>query len=517
MSASIARTSRCRPDAGGSSGTATPAVVSIQPVVAGVTGIGAVWRRCAGAPSVGIMDATYDVVVLGTGSGGEVVANALAAAGRTVAAVNEGLFGGECPYLACVPSKALLLAAREHRTLGGDHATAWAAAVGRRDEAAEHRDDSDMVEGFTSGGIEVVRGRGRLDGRAGDDLVVAVTGPDGGQQRLRARAVVVGTGSQPVEPPVDGLADIPTWTSDQALSSDELPRRLAVLGGGAVGVELSQVYASFGVEVVLLEASPQLLSSTPPWAGELLADALRAAGADVRTGVRVSAARPDGDGLVLTVGDDEVRADRLLLAGGRRPSSADIGLETVGVKPEDQGAVGVDARCRVLDADGSPVAGLFAVGDVTGIAPYTHTATYQGRVVAAHLLGHGRDADYSGVPSAVYTDPAVFSVGETADAARERGADVASEGLDLSDTGRGFIEGRGGHVELVVDARDGRLLGATVVGPEADGWGGELALAVRARLDVRLLADHVHAFPTWGEAVQPLAERLRDRIEAPRG
>ncbi len=463
------------------------------------------------------MEPTYDLVVLGTGSGGEVVANALAEAGRAVAVVDAGLFGGECPYLACVPSKALLLAAREHRTLGGDHAAAFAAAITRRDEAAEHRDDTDMVEGFVKNGIEVVRGRGRLDGRAGDDLVVAVTGADDGQRRLRARAVVVGTGSRPVIPPIDGVGDVPTWTSDEALSSDQLPRRLAVLGGGAVGVELTQVYASFGVEVVLLEAGPQLLASTPPWAGDLVADELREAGADVRTGVRVTAARPDGDGLVLTVEAKQVRADRLLLAGGREPSSDGIGLETVGARPGEDGSLGVDARCRVLSVDGDPVPGLFAVGDVTGTAPYTHTATYQGRVVAAHVLGHGRDADYSGVPSSVYTDPAVFSVGETAQAAGDRGVDVLVEGMDLSETGRGFLEGRGGHVELVVDAADGRLVGATAVGPEADSWAGELALAVRARLDVRLLADHVHAFPTWAEAVQPVAERLSGRLRAPSG
>jgi len=458
----------------------------------------------------------YDLVVLGTGSGGEVVANTLAQAGRSVAVVDAALFGGDCPYLACVPSKALLLAAREHRAVGGDHAAAFAAAVRRRDEAAEHRDDTGMVDGFRENGIEVVRGRGRLDGRAGDDLVVAVTGPAGGERRLRARAVVVGTGSRPVVPPIDGVADVPSWTSDEALSSGQLPPRLAVLGGGAVGVELSQVYSCFGVEVVLLEAGPRLLSGTPAWAGELMAEVLREGGVDVRTSRQVTAAKPDGDGLVLTVsdggGEGQVRADRLLLAVGRTAAGDGIGLETLGARASERGEIAVDRRCRVTGVDGGPVPGLFAVGDVTGVAPYTHTATYQGRIVAAHLLGDGHDADYSAIPSAVYTDPAAFSVGLTSDAAAESGADVLVDGMDLSETGRGYLEGRGGRMELVADARDGRLLGATVVGPEADSWAGELALAVRARLGVRLLADHVHAFPTWGEAVQPVAERLAARL-----
>ena len=454
-------------------------------------------------------DVTYDLVVLGTGSGGEVVAGETARAGGTVAAVDAGLFGGECPYVACVPSKAMLLAAREHVLVGGDHAEAFRRALARRDDAAEHRHDDGAVKGLADDGVEVVRGRGRLAGRAGDDLVVEVDG-----RRLRARAVVLGTGSEPAVPPLDGLDDVPTWTSDQALSSPDLPKRLAILGGGAVGCELAQVYASFGTHVVLLEHGEHLLSSEPDWVGDALADALRDLGVDVRLGARITGASARGDGLRLAVEDGAgVDADRLLVAGGRRPRSADLGLGTVGCAPAEDGSLPVDARCRVLGADGAPVAGLHAVGDVTGIAPYTHTATYQGRIVAAHLQGTGRDADYSGVPRAVYTDPAVFGVGELAPAARARGVHALVDGTDLADTGRGFIAGaRRGRVELVVDAATGRLLGASAIGPEADSWAGELALAVRAGLDVDLLSDHVHAFPAWSEAIQPAASRLAERI-----
>lgn len=454
-------------------------------------------------------ETTYDLVVLGTGSGGEVVAGEVARAGGRVAAVDAGLVGGECPYVACVPSKAMLLAARKHVLVGGDHGEAFARAVQRRDEAAEHRDDAGAVTGLQDDGVEVIRGRGVLAGRAGGDLVVQV-----GERRLRAKAVVLNTGSEPAVPPLDGLADVPTWTSDQALSSPELPARLAILGGGPVGCELAQVYASFGTAVVLLSSGDHLLSSEPEWVGERLADSLRELGVDIRLGVRITATAPHGAGVrVLVEQGPGVVADRLLIAGGRRPRTADLGLGTVGTGPTDDGSLTVEARCRVLGADGDPVNGLFAVGDVTAIAPYTHTATYQARIVAAHLLGRGRDADYSGVPRAVYTDPAVFGVGELPAAARARGVHALVEGVNLADTGRGFIAGaRGGRLELVVDGSTGRLIGASAIGPDADSWAGELALAVRAGIDIRLLADHVHAFPAWSEAIQPVATGLAARV-----
>ncbi len=458
---------------------------------------------------------TYDLAVLGTGSGGEVVAAEVARAGGTVVAVDAGRVGGECPYVACVPSKALLLAAREHVLIGGEHAKAFAKAVRRRDTAARERDDSGAVRRLQDEGVQIVRGRGLLEGRAGGradaDLVVVV-----GERRLRASAVVVGTGSEPVRPPIEGLDDVPTWTSEQALSSPERPKRLAILGGGAVGCELAQVYASFGTGVVLLEAAPRLLAGEPGFVGERLAAALRELGVDVRLGAKVTSAGRHGGRVRLQLdGEAGVIVDRVLVATGRRPRSADLGLETVGVRPGDTGALAVDARCRVLASDASPVAGLFAVGDVTGIAPYTHTATYQGRIVAAHLLGGGRDADYSGVPRAVYTHPAVFGVGESAEAARARGVHALVEGVELADTARGFLAGAaGGRLELVVDASTGALLGASAIGPDADSWMGELALAVRARLDVRLLADQVHAFPAWSEAIQPVAARLGARVDS---
>ncbi len=448
-----------------------------------------------------------DVVVVGVGSGGEVVADRMAREGCSVVAVESALVGGECPYLACVPSKALLVEARHHRASGSaDHDAAWRRAVARRDEAAEHRDDSAAAQSLQRNGVRVVRGRGRLAGRDGDHLVVSVEG-----QLFAAPTVVINTGSEPARPPIDGVDDVPTWTSDQALSSPDRPARLAVLGGGAVGCELAQVYASFGVTVVLVELADRIVPGEPPWVGERLADALRKDGVDVRAGVSAQRASQHGDGLALHLSDGtQVRADRLLLAGGRRPRGRDLGLEALGAAVADDGHLPIDARCRVLDAEGKPVPGLVAIGDVTGIAPYTHTASYQGRLVAAHLLGHGRDADYSGIARCLYTDPALLSVGLTTETARASGRDVVTAAAEVGDSARAFVEreGYGGRVELVADAQTGVLLGATALGPAADAWAGELALAVRAGLTADLLNDHVRAFPTWQEILQPAAEEL---------
>ena len=451
---------------------------------------------------------TFDVVVLGAGSAGETLASELAAGGCSVAVVEQGLVGGECPYLACVPSKTLLLAAAA--------GLAWPAAVARRDEAAEHRDDTEAAEGLEEAGVTVVRGRATVEapGRVHVDC-------GGAAQRLGwTRALVVATGSEPVVPPLPGLDRAPTWTSDEALTSAELPARLAVLGGGAVGCELSQVYARFGSRVTLIEPGDTLLTGEPGWAGDLVADALRRDGCDVRLGTAAARLEPAAGGAVRVVPErgEPVEVDRVLVATGRRPRSGDLGLEVVGVRGEPGDPLDVDARCRVRGGEGV-LEDVYAVGDVTGVAPYTHTANYQARIVAAHLLDRGaRDASYDAIPRAVYTDPAVFSVGLGADAAREAGLDVAVAQSDVAQTGRAFVEAAaaGGEplparLELVADRAAGRLVGAVAVGPDADSWASELALAVHAEVPLTVLADVVHAFPTWGEAILPAVRELTGR------
>lgn len=445
-----------------------------------------------------------EVVVLGVGSGGQPVAEALAAEGVDVVAVEAFRVGGECPYVACIPSKALLIAA----AAGVD----WDEAVRRRDEAAEHRDDSDAAKSMVEGGVRLLRGTGTVTAPETLDVVQ----PDGEHVTLRwTRALVVGTGSEPVMPPVTGIDDVESWDSADALSVTERPDRLLVLGGGAVGCELGQAFARLGSRVDLVEVAPRLLASEQPWVGEVVADALRKDGVEVHLGVEATKVEQTDDGGVRLhlPGGDVLEADRLLVAGGRTTRGDGLGLGVLGVTPDD-GALRVDPRCRVQGADG-PLPDVFAVGDVTGVAPYTHTANYQAEIISDELLGRGHDADYRAIPRVVYTDPAVSCVGLTEDTAD---GELFTASVDVADTARAFIEqpAVAGRVELLA-ARDGTLVGSAVVATAADSWAGELALAVRAGLAVELLADHVHPHPAWSEILHPVARELRGKIAAARG
>ncbi|MFI7586466.1 dihydrolipoyl dehydrogenase family protein [Spongisporangium articulatum] len=473
----------------------------------------------------------YDVVILGTGSAGKPLAGELTRAGRSVVVVEQHLVGGECPYLACIPSKAMLISGREHLRAGGRPGTpdpeAFAAAVAVRDKVAHHQDDSGAEKHMQEEGSTLLRGRGRVLGRAGDAagpgagwrVEVALTA--GGATEVTATNLVLATGTRAVVPPVEGLSQAPTWTSDQALTSPELPRRLAVLGGGAVGTELAQVYASFGSGVTLVESAPGLLPRESGWVGQAVASALRDLGVDVRVGrslERVTTA----DGVATLHLDDgsTVEVDRILLGVGRKPR-LDAGLEAIGLDPESlDGPVPVDARLRVIVED-RPLDDVFAIGDVTGVAPYTHTANYQARTLGAHLTGSGLDADYTGIPRVVYTEPAVLCAGLTPAEAADRGIAFETATFDARQTSRSgvqrtadsypFERSEPAGVELVADAHTGVLIGASAVGPEADSWGAELALAVRTRTTVHTLAQALHAFPSWTEAIHPPARELAMR------
>jgi pyruvate/2-oxoglutarate dehydrogenase complex dihydrolipoamide dehydrogenase (E3) component len=458
---------------------------------------------------------SFDVVVLGAGSAGESIARAVAEAGRSVALVEQLRVGGECPYVACMPSKAMLRSAearadtRQLTDLGGastpaaldDDALAFRSAAQRRDDISVHRDDAEAAQGLQGAGVTLVRGRGRV----ARDGVLEVDG-----RELRWRDLVVGTGSTSVRPPVDGLEDVPTWTSDEALSAQDRPESLLVMGGGAVGCELAQVHARFGVAVTLVESGPRLAGTEEPSIADLLADALRASGVDVRLGVSVERCVNGGTGAVVHLSDGStVEAARVLVATGRKPTTGGLGLDVLGIEPNDQGALEVDDHCRVRGQQH-----VWAAGDVTGIAPYTHTANYQARIVAANLLGGERTADYRAIPRAIYTSPAVASVGMPEEQAREQGIDAVTATMDVAEVARAATEGAGGgRLVLTADRRRGVLIGAAVIGPRADEWLSEATVAIRGEVPLSVLQDVVHAFPTFGEAYEPPLRELAAKVQ----
>ena len=346
-----------------------------------------------------------------------------------------------------------------------------------------------------------------------------------GPMTLHYTDLVVCTGSEPVAPPVEGLTDVPAWTSAEALTCPDLPRRLVVLGAGPVGCELAQIYAAFGSQVTLVEAEPHVLPGEAQFTSEILGDALRRTGVDLRLGSAVVKAETTDDGLALTLDDGtRVEADRVLLASGRRPRLSGLGLEELGISAGPGEMLPLDETCRVVanapgkapgapreesapgkaaPATGKKPGRVWAAGDVTAIAPYTHTARYQARIVAANLLGGTRAADYRAVPRTVYTSPSVYTVGMSPSLAAATGVDLITVSYDLAETARAQVEDDDrGRVELYADAGAGDVLvGAAAIGPDAEEWMGEVTLAIRARIPLPVLADVVHAFPTYGEAV----------------
>ena len=457
--------------------------------------------------------------MFGSGSGGEAIWGSLG--DRTVAVVEAGRVGGECPYVACIPSKAMLRSAQVRRLVGRAHllgatagplslddpAAAFAAAVRRRDQLSDRRDDRESAHELAKTGPVLLRGRGQVVG-AGR---VRVTSGAGSERHIGYGELVIATGSSPAEPAIPGLDAVPRWTSDEALSSAELPRSLVVLGGGPVGCELAQIYAAFGVPVTVIEPSEQLLSNEDRWVGAALARVLAEDGIDIRTGVTVEFAEPADNGIVLHLPDGrDVRAARLITAAGRQPNVAGLGLETLGVEVDASGLT-TDPTGRVLGVDH-----LWAAGDVTAVAPFTHTATYQSGLVAANLRGEGRVADYRAIPRVVYTDPPVAAVGFSEASAREQGLPVAVEEMEMAALARAQTDGfDGGALHLVADMSAGLLAGAAAIGPAADEIVSELSLAIRAGVPLNVLADVVHPFPTYAESLTLLLGRLARRQPTP--
>ncbi len=440
------------------------------------------------------------MVVIGLGPGGEHAATELAKAGLDVVAVDERLVGGECPYFGCVPTKMMIAAAtalhegrRVDRLAGSARLEpSWEPVARRiRDEATDDWDDTVAVERLEGAGARFVRGRAAITApgqvTVGDTTYAAGTG------------IVLNTGTAPATPPIDGLDAVDFWTNRDVVRLTRLPESIVVIGGGAIGCELAQVLAEFGVQVSVVDVADRLLAAEEPEASEALTKAFVDLGIEVVTGATIERVGHDGDGVTVQLPDRALRAERLLVAAGRRNNLTGLGLEHVGLDPDPR-VLDPDERMRIADR-------VWAIGDITGKGAFTHVSMYQADVVVRDLLGQdGPWADYRAVSRVTFTGPEVGSVGLTEAAARERGLEVRTASGDLG--ARGWIASEPGLVKLVADAGRGILVGGTAVGPSGGEVLSMITTAVHAEVPIATLAEMHFAYPTYHRALQPVLRQL---------
>jgi pyruvate/2-oxoglutarate dehydrogenase complex dihydrolipoamide dehydrogenase (E3) component len=441
----------------------------------------------------------FDAIVLGAGPGGEVVTARLNQQGLRTALVERELIGGECSYWGCIPSKTLLrpgdVQSEAERAYGTSAPEInWREVADYRDYMIRHLDDSSEIESYEKSGVSVFKGEGSFRGPGSVQV---------GDRTLQSERVIIATGSDPVIPPIDGLEQAGYWTNREATNFEEPPESVVILGGGPVGIELAQMLGRFGTEVDLIESADRLLAREDPRIGELTLEALRDDGVRVHLGVKATSVSASGGRRTVHFGDEQATAQELIVAVGRKPRIDALALDKVGIEAGKRG-IEVDERCRAAE-------GVWAIGDVTGVMPFTHVAKYQGRIVCRDIAGDSVSADYAGVPRVVFSDPEVAAVGLTEEQAREAGLELASFHLKLAEAiarPHTYEKEPRGELQILADKRRSVLVGAWGVGPLASEWIHFAALAVKAEVPISVLRDTVPQFPTYAEAYQYALEQL---------
>ena len=439
------------------------------------------------------------MIVLGAGPAGEAAVKRLAGGGLRVAVIERELVGGECAYWACVPSKTMLrpgeIRAGARRFPGLIPADeTWDAVIAYRDKMISHLDDAEKAETVREHGAELIRGVAAIvrPGR------IAVAG-----RELAYKHLVIATGTVPVIPGIDGLDRIEAWTTRELATMRSLPRDAIVLGGGPVGLETAQLLRRHGAGVTIVEGSERLLDREDPAASRELERVFAEEGIAVRLGAEAAGVEPDGDGVRVRLEDgEELVAERLIVAVGRRPRIDGLGLEEIGITPGEGGGIEVDEHCRAGEH-------VYAAGDVTAVMPFTHVAHYQGEIAADDILGRPRAADYAAMPRVVFTDPEVAAVGLTQEQAEERGMDVVCGTVEISTVARSgtYGAGVGGFMTVLADRHSETLVGALAVAPLAAEFIGAAVMAIQLRAPIAVIAETPMQFPTFGEA---LTEAVRN-------